>query len=155
MKNDNLEKYRRAQEKFGLPDIQILKEKFNIEIKSDEKFFDQIRNEVSESVFNISERILEPLVGQPESFCCLFEQDMVTDEERMKLFELYRKIQVLKWENNTLMLHPDEKKIIEWIAKMWDFWNNELEGDITNVCKKLSVGWQNLSFSKEKTYYHW
>ncbi|MEM7819579.1 MAG: hypothetical protein QXD48_02005 [Candidatus Aenigmatarchaeota archaeon] len=148
------EKYRKIQEKFGLPHIQKLKETFNIEIKNDEKLFENIRNEISDRIFNLTEKILEPLIGQPESFCCFFEQDMLSNNERMKLFEIYKKIQVLKWENNLLLLHPNEKKTIEWIKKTWSFWNNELEFELTNLCKKLSIGWNNLKFSTERTYYH-
>lgn len=154
MNPEVLERYKRAQEKFGLPHFNQLKETFKFDIENDNEIFDQIRHEISERLFSFTERIIEPIIAGSESICCLFEQSMVSQEEKKTLFELYKKIQVLKWENNLLILKPEEKQTMEWIRKTWDFWNNELGDELGKTCKKLSESWKDLRFKEAKTYYH-
>lgn len=154
MEKEISEKYRKFQEKFELPHFSELEKVFKIDIKTDEKVIDAIRNEISDRIFNFSERILEPLFNDPEALCCFFEQNMITNDERMELFEIYKKIQALKWENNYLTIHPNDKKTAEWIKKAWNLWNNQLQIDLANLCKRFSSGWSLLRFSDERTYYH-
>jgi hypothetical protein len=153
MKTDAEEKYRRMQEKFDLPHISDLKNKFKLNIDEVENI-DQLRTEISDQLFSMTEKVIEHVMACNESYCCLFEQDMVTSDERTKLFELYKKIQVLKWENNLLIMKHDDKKTVEWIKKTWDLWNNEIEDEVTKICKKLSTSWSDLHFKTEKTQYH-
>lgn len=149
-----LERYRRVQEKFGLPHLNELKETFKFDIDNDQEIFDQIRHEMSERLFSFTERIIEPIIAGSESICCLFEQNMVSNREKELLFELYKKMQVLKWENNLLILKPDEKQTLEWIRKSWDFWNNDLGEELSKMCKKLSESWKELEFREARTNYH-
>ena len=152
MKNDAAERYRKMQEKFNLPRLNELKQTFKFDLENLENI-DQIRVEISDQLFAFSEKVIEHLIAGNESFCCIFEQDMIAPDERKDLFELYKKIQVLKWENNLLMMKPNERKTGEWIRKTWDLWNNELEGEVTKICRKLSLGWSDLRFKSEKVNY--
>lgn len=150
---DILEKYKKMQEKYELPHFKQLKQAFKFEIE-DLDSVDQLRMEISDQLFSFTERVIEHIMTGGDSFCCMFEQDMVTEQERTAMFELYKKIQVLKWENNLLMIKPNEKQTVEWIRKTWDLWNNELEAEMSKVCKKLSLAWSDLRFKTEKTQYH-
>jgi hypothetical protein len=154
MNPENSQRYKKLQEKFSLPHLKELREKFKIEVEDDEKVFDHIRFEVSEKLFMFTDKIIEPLVSGSDYLSCIYEQDMLTDDERVKLFNLYKKIQVLKWENNMIMIKPDEKKAAEWIKKSWDLWNNELESELTELCRRFSSNWHNLKLRSEKTAYH-
>jgi hypothetical protein len=78
----------------------------------------------------------------------VIERDMLTREETAKLFELYKKIQSLRWRNNLLMIRPNKEETAKWIKKSWEFWN-ELEKTMTRMCKKFSTGWEDLKFKKE------
>lgn len=149
-----LERYQRVQEKFGLPHLAQLRDTFKFDIENDNEIFDQIRHEMSERLFSFTERIIEPIIIGSESVCCLFEQGMVSEKEKEMLFELYKKIQVLKWENNLLILKPEEKQTLEWIRKTWDFWNNDLGNELGKTCKKLSNSWSGLKLKDAKTSYH-
>ncbi|KHO47587.1 MAG: seg [archaeon GW2011_AR5] len=142
------------QDKFKLPQLNELKETFKFELEENDKIFDQIRNEISERIFTFTEKIIEPVIAGSESYSCIFEQEMLTDEERQKLFDIYKKIQVLKWENNLLMLHPDEKKAAAWVKKTWEIWNSEIEAELSKTCKKLSSSWGNLRFKNERPTYN-
>ena len=153
MNRENLDKYRKMQEEFSLPQFDELREKFKIDVEEDDKIFDQIRNDMSEKLFMFSERIIEPVIGGLDSFSCMFEQNMVTEAERQELFSVYKKIQMLKWENNILLISPDDKKIAEWIKKTWDFWNSDMQEKMLKFSVKMSSGWSNLKFKKDKSIY--
>lgn len=153
MKTDVLERYRKMQEKFNLPQINDLKQTFKFDVENFDNI-DQIRAEMSDQLFAFTDKVIEHIIVGGESFCCLFEQDMINQDERNRLFELYKKVQVLKWENHLLTIKPNEKRTIEWIRKTWGLWNNELEHELTGLCKKMSQNWGDLHFKKEKTQYH-
>ena len=153
MKTDLVTKYEKIQGKFDLPRIDELKETFKFNINELENM-DQLRVQISDQLFAMTERIIEHIIAGNESFCCLFEQDMINNDERNTLFEIYKKIQVLKWENNLLMIKPDEKKTAEWIKSTWNLWNSDLETVSTKVCKKMSASWSGLTFKKEKVNYY-
>lgn len=153
MNPEIMEKYKRMQDIFNLPHLNVLKNTFKIEIEEDEKLFEQIRLEVSDRLFAFTEKIIEPIIGGTDTFSGIFEQNMLTEKERETLFRLYKKIQVLKWENNLLVMKPDERQTAKWIKKTWDFWNNDLEGELRAICKKLSISWKVLKFKDEKTSY--
>ena len=154
MDSDTLQKYKKLQGRFKLPQLNELKATFKFEPVTDEGIFDQIRTEISEKMFNFTEKIIEPMITGSDLLCCMFEQNMVSTKEKETLFRLYRKIQVLKWENNLLMIKPNEIETAKWIRKAWEFWNTELEYELTSLCKKLSFDWDNLKIENRKTYYH-
>lgn len=147
-------RYKKFQEKFSLPQLNELSEKFRFEVEDDDKVFDHIRMEISDKLFMFNDKIIEPLVSGSDLLCCVYEQDMLTDEERQKLFNMYKKIQVLKWENNLISIRPNERNTAEWIKKSWELWNKELESELTVLCKKFSLNWSNLRLKSEKTIYH-
>jgi hypothetical protein len=146
-----VEKYKKIQSKFGLPHINELKETFKIDLETNEKIFDQIRMEISDRIFVFTEKIIEPLISEPDSLSSFLEQGMISEQDRQRLFQLYKKIQVIKWENNQLSLNPDDKEAAEWIKKTWDLWNNEMKNELIDVCKKLSLSWRDLKLEKEDT----
>ena len=149
-----LERYKKLQVKFDLPQLSELKNAFKFDLDSDEEIFDQLRVEMSDRLFSFTERILEPIVSLPDNFSSLYEQSMLTQEEREDVFEIYKKVQALKWENNLLMITPDEKETAKWIKRVWAFWNSELNPKLTVISKKMSSGWKNLKIKDEKTIYH-
>jgi len=150
-----LEKYKKVQEKFDLPHIQELEKTFKFDvIEDDEGVFDQIRLEISDRLFVFTEKIIEPLISEPDSLSTLFEQGMITDSEREKFFKLYSKMQILKWENNLLSIDSSEKDVAVWIRKTWDFWNNELKQELMKICRKMALNWTDIKKEEEKTDYH-
>jgi len=142
------------QGKFNLPQLNELKERFKFDLEENEKIFDQIRNEISERIFTFTEKIIEPVIAGSDSYSCIFEQEMLTEKDRQKLFDIYKKIQVLKWENNLLMLQPNEKKAAAWVKKTWELWNSEIEDELSKTCRKLSNSWKDLHFKTETSSYN-
>jgi hypothetical protein len=154
MQSDVLQKYKRLQTKFSLPQLNVLEETFKFEVEEKDEVFEQIRHEMSDRVFSFTERIVEHLIGGPESLCCLYEQNMISSNERKKMFELYKKIQVLKWKNNMLLIRPNENKTAEWIKDAWGLWNDELHTELKVICQNLSTRWEDLTFKEDSTLYH-
>lgn len=153
MNPEIVERYKKVQEKFNLPHLTQLRDTFKFDIEEENEMFDRIRVEISERLFSFTERILEPIVAGSDCFASMVEQNMVTKEEREKLFTIYKKMQVLKWENNLLIVRPNEKQTLDWIKKTWNFWNSELGLELGKICKKLSVSWDTLEFKTKKAYY--
>ncbi len=142
------------QERFDLPQLRDLRRTFEFEIDDKEDILDQIRAEISEKIFSFTERIIEPIIMGSDSVSSLFEQDMISQVERDRLFDLYKEIQALKWENNYLIIYPNDNKTAEWIKKAWDLWNNQLQADLASLCRKFSLSWTMLRMADEKTHYH-
>ncbi len=141
------------QDKFDLPHLNELKETFKFDIEENERLFDQIRTGVSDRLFAFTERIIEPVIAGSESYSCIFEQEMLSDQERQRLFDIYKKIQVLKWENNLLMLQQNDQKTAAWVKKTWELWSEELEKELSDVCRKLSDSWSDLKLKTESQSY--
>ena len=154
MSPESFDKYRKMQDKFDLPQLNVLKETFKFDIEESDGLFDQIRTGISDRLFAFTERIIEPVIAGCDSYSCMFEQEMLTERERQKLFDIYKKIQVLKWENNLLMIHHDEQRTAAWVKKTWNLWNLEIEKELSLVCKKLSNSWDDLKFKTEIQNYH-
>jgi len=148
-----IKKYQIIQEKFNLPKFDELQKTFGIEISDEKNVLDHIRTEASDKIFAFSEKIIEPVVGGSDNFSCLFEQNMIGKKEMVELFEIYKKIQVLKWESNLLSIKYDEKRTAEWIKKMWSLWNNDIQNRLILLCEKFSVGWNELKIKKDDMHY--
>lgn len=133
------------QTQYKLPKITELTEKFDIDSK-EVKDLDELRLEMSDSLFDLAEKIIEPVVSG-KNFCCMFEQQMLSKEEMERLLKLYKKIQSLKWENNMISIRPDEEKAAKCINKMWEVYS-ELEEDLVEICKKFSDEWENFNFKQ-------
>jgi hypothetical protein len=152
--NSTFDRYKKMQEKFRLPQLNELERTFKLDLAEDGEIFDQIRLEISEKLFGFAEKIIEPIVMGSDSLSGMFEQDMISTEERDRLFELYKKIQVLKWENHMIAIRPNDAETARWIRKTWDFWNSELEIEMSRICKKLSFSWESLEVENKKMDYH-
>jgi len=56
------------QDRFDLPQLNELKERFKFDLEENEKIFDQIRNEISERLFTFTEKIIEPVIAGSDSY---------------------------------------------------------------------------------------
>ena len=105
-----IEKYNSLQTEMNLPKLDDLQKTFNLDLDFfEDSIVDHVRDEVADAIFDFSEKIIEPLITG-ENFCCEFEQKMLNKKELDDIFDLYKKIQSLKWENNILSIKNNEKK---------------------------------------------
>lgn len=148
-----MEKYKKFQDVHNLPHLSKLTQTFGFDIEEEDEILDQIRLEVFEKILSFTEKVLEPIIMGSESYSSMLEQEMLSKREREDLFDIYRKIQSLKWQNYMISLKPDETKNAEWIKKAWSFWTDDFEKKIMETCSKLSAGWDNIKFEKPKKNY--
>jgi len=151
MSPEFLNEYRKVQERFGLPQLVKLQKIFQFEV---DEYSDihHIRTEISHKLFDFSENIVEPLIWCNQQ-CHAVERDMLTEAEYKELFQLYKKIQALRWKNNMLKMKPDTNETAKWIKDMWTFWG-EFEPKVSRICDKFSKGWETLSFKEKTADYH-
>ncbi|MBI4895746.1 MAG: hypothetical protein HY831_04610 [Candidatus Aenigmarchaeota archaeon] len=148
--SDVLEEYKKLQVKFNLPEMQELKTMFQFnENVSD---IEEVRNEMTNKIFEFMERVVEPLVWCNNQ-CHMIEKSMLTEEESKDLFSTYKKTQALKWRNNLLLIKPDNKESAKLIKDLWDFWTS-FEPNMSKICMKFSDGWSDLKFKNEQVNYH-
>ena len=153
MNVDILKRYKKMQSRFDLPHLSELRQTFNFDLDESDDILEKIRLEMSEKLFTFTEKIIEPLIFTTEE-TYNFEQNMLTQTEMDELFSLYKKLQVLKWNNNLLTVKPDEKETVIWINKTWKLWNDEVGKKMTQLCSKFSKEWEKMQFKSEKTNYH-
>ncbi len=146
-----IDEYRKIQERFNLPHLEKLRQVFQFEIE-EVSDINQMRDEISEKLFDFVERVIEPLMWSGHH-THLIERDMLTEGELAELFELYKKIQALRWRSNMLMIKPNSEESAKWIQKSWQFWS-ELENTMSRLCRKFSMSWENLKFRNEKVDYN-
>lgn len=147
---DVFEEYKRFQLKFKLPEIEELKTVFHFNEEVSD--IEDMRNEMTNKIFEFTERVVEPLVWC-NSHCHMIEKSMLAEDEIKELFSMYKKIQSFKWRNNLLSVKPNKKESVKLIGDLWVFWNN-FEPHMTKICKKFSNGWSNLRFKKEHVEYN-
>ena len=145
-----LKEYQKMQERFKLPHLERLQSVFQFELEECGDL-DGIRNEISDRLFDFTERVIEPLIWSMHN-CHMIEREMLSRNEATELFELYKKIQALRWKNNLLAIRPDPEGTAQWIKDMWEFWRG-FEGRATNLCTKFSKGWETLHFRETTTDY--
>ncbi|MFC2143353.1 hypothetical protein ACFLQN_03060 [Candidatus Aenigmatarchaeota archaeon] len=148
-----LDKYKKTKLKLDFPQINEIKETFKFELDEDENVLEQIRMEIFDRIFIFTEKIIEPLISDPDGLSSYIEQGMIEEEQRDRLFKLYSKIQMIKWENNRLAIDSNEREILKWIKKTWEFWNEELKDELTLICKTLSKSWSEIKENKDQLDY--
>ena len=139
------------QERFRLPHLNRLQSIFQFELEECNNL-DGIRDEISDRLFEFTERVIEPLIWSGHH-CHMIERDMLNHEEATELFEIYKKIQALRWKNNLLAIKPNPEGTAQWIRDMWEFWRG-FEGRAASLCTKFSKGWGSLCFRETPTDYH-
>lgn len=131
-----------------------IQKKFCIYIHPTDNPIERVHNEFSQRIFDLTEHIIEPLISECDSLTSSIEQSMLSKEELRDLFEMYKKLQSLKWENYLVQITNDENSRIEWMNKTWQVWNKEIEQKLRNICIKLAKKWMRTSFSNSNSAYH-
>lgn len=135
-----------------LPDWKWLKANFKVKVE-DGNLVDSVRVAVSDKLDQVAHDMIEPIIGNSESYCCYFERRMLAETEREKLFEIYRQLLTLLWQGNMLAIDFSDKGFADWLAKVHTDWER-LKPVITTMFGKLATGWQNYKKPTEETCYH-
>lgn len=95
---------------------------------------------------------MESLLSVGESFESFYERKILAQDEREKLFEVYKILQSLIWSCNRISIEYSEKQHAEWVSSAKESWE-KLKPEISRFCEKLADGWKNYKKTEAETSY--
>jgi len=145
-------KYDGLKEKYSLPDFDELNNEFEISTIEHEDFLlRQIRKKIADKI-NVMGEFLECLLSPDTAMANLYEYKAFDDNERKKIFELYKRLKVLEKLALELSLNHDDEKDAEFIKDVFSSWN-KMRSEITSFIKKIKNFWENESTEEYKAGY--
>ena len=147
-------KYEELARKFKLPSYKDMDRDFEIsEIEDDDAFLlRKIRKKIMEKI-EVYEKVLESvLVPSETSLTCLYECQVFTDEQKRKLYLLFKKLMYFDRMSTEVSINEDDKKTSAFINEFWKQWPDMKKSFSEAVCK-LKEGWtKEIKLSEEQSY---
>ena len=145
-------KYNELKEKYSLPDFEVLNKNFEISAIEHEDFLlRQIRKKIADKINAMCE-FLEDLLSPDTTMANLYEYKAFDDDERKKIFDLYKKFKVLEKLSLELSLNHDEEKDAEFINDFFSSWD-KIRNEMATFVKKVKSFWENESTKEYKAGY--
>ena len=145
-------KYDELKGKYALPDFEELNREFELSaIEHEEFLLRKIRKTIADKINAMCE-FLEDLLSPDNSLANIYEYKAFDDNERKKIFELYKRLKVLEKLSLELSLNHDEKKDAEFIEDVFSSWD-KIKDEITGFIKKIKYFWENESTKEYKAGY--
>jgi len=138
-----MEDYAKLKKQFKLPEYALLDSEFEIDsIESPVFLLRQIRKKIEDRVSSINHRVESVLHADSSSVSVLYESSFFTNNEKIKILELHRKIMILLKKLDEADVLQDEKtdaKTISDAASEWPFLRKEC---VELIFAKLRKGWE-------------
>ncbi len=152
MESDLPGDYEKLRKKFSLPEFGELDKEFDIsEIDEYKSLLKSIREVMGDKVAKASEIILE--IMQPEaSISTLYESRVFNEKEKNLVFELFRKIMVIKRQSDKLYIINDEKMDAEFINNTLVEWK-KMKPEIIAILSELEDCWRKDSEIADRLAY--
>ncbi|MBU1204792.1 MAG: hypothetical protein KJ968_01820 [Nanoarchaeota archaeon] len=145
-------KYDELKAKHTLPDFNELNHEFEIStIECEEFLLRKIRKKIADKINAMCE-FLEDLLSPDNSIANIYEYKAFDDDERKKIFELYKRIKVLEKLALELSVNPDEKNDADFINNFFSSWN-KIRIETTGFIKKIKNFWEKESTKEYKARY--
>jgi len=138
--------YENLRKKYKLPEWKWIK------IEPDIPILVQVRRAMADKLDNLAE-LLEPLIASSESYRSFLERKMLSQQEKEKIFEIFKQLQSLLWSSDKISFEYDEKEYAEWIIDMKNFWE-KIKSELTKLCEKISLGLKEYKKTETETTYH-
>ena len=147
------ELYKKFQNK--LPKFEILDEEFelsSVSIKDDTFLIRTIRRRVNEKVVFYC-RIIEGLLyPNTNNFMGMLELKSFDDDEKNKMFELYKKLMLYERGSLILDVNPNEKEDFNYINKLWKDWVN-FKKELIKITEKMKNSWHEKDEKIKENYF--
>jgi len=134
--------YERLKKKYNLPNFGKLNEEFEIySIEKKDCLLRNIRRRIIEKLgffTRILDNVLYPNSG---SLVSIHESKFFSDEEKLRLSDLYKELMIYERESLALDVSPDEKEDALVIKKIFKDWNR-LKKEVENVVNKMEKSWK-------------
>jgi len=144
--------YNKLKEKYSLPDFDELNNEFELStIECEEFLLRKIRKKIADKINAMCE-FLEGLLSPDTTMANLYEYKAFDDDERKKIFELYKRLKVLEKLALELSLNHDDEKDAKFIKNVFSSWD-EIRNEMTTIIKKIKDFWENESTKEYKAGY--
>lgn len=145
-------KYGELKEKYSLPNFEELNKEFELSAIEHEDFLlRQIRKKIADKINAICE-FLEDLLSPDNTIANIYEYKAFDDDERKKIFELYKRLKVFEKLSLELSLNPGEKNDAGFIKDVFSSWS-KIRSETTGFIKKIKSFWEKESTKEYKARY--
>ncbi len=148
MGKETKKKYEELAKKYKLPSFDSLNNEFEIStIEEDGFILREIRRKITEKLEDYT-KLFEGILHPETGICDMYECGVFSDEERNKLFELYKKIMFLNRLSAETSIGEDDKKSSDFIKEVFKQWD-DIKKELLPMVKRMKEGW--LEEKKVKT----
>ena len=144
--------YESLRKKYKLPGFDELDAEFEISaIEAESGLLREVRKQISEKVGNVSSLVEEVL--QPDTnLVNLYESRVFDEDEKKRLFELYKRLMVVDRNLVELMIANDEKLDAEFIKSFAAEWK-KTKPELLRFIRKLRESWEKETEEGESAGY--
>jgi len=150
----NNKKYDELKKKYKLPSYNEFDKDFEIsDIEDNDSFLlRKIRKKIAERI-EAYEKVLESfLVPSETSLTCLYECQVFTDEQKRKMYLLFKKLMYFDRMSTEVSINEDDKKTSVFINELWKQWP-EMKKNFSEAVIKLKEGWtKEIKLKEEQSY---
>jgi hypothetical protein len=142
-------KYETLRKKHNLPKLTELKKEFGVKLEKSDLILHSIVDKMKDQ-FSDRARVLESIifVRVSSSPSYLYEAKML-EENKEKLFEIFKELMSLSWEGEKTLFSKDSEKV-SFIKKGYDIWVKKLKSGFIETCDLLEKKWKQAEIGKNQ-----
>jgi len=145
-------KYEELQKKYNLPSYKEINKDFELSIMEEEKFLlRQVRRKIAEKVEAYS-KMIEPILMPESNQASMYECQLVTEEEKSKLYKLFKKMLYFDRFSIETSVNETNEQTAKFINEFWGEWSS-IKSELSELFKKLKEGWTKEFELEEKRNY--
>jgi len=144
--------YQRFKRKYNLPEFDAINNEFEISTIEDEQFFlREIRRKMYDRLSTLS-KFLKQILFPEADIIDMHESRTFTDEEREKIYSLFRTILYLLRQNMLTAMDETDKKTADYIKLVWQKWKT-IKRESKWIIEKSAKSWTKETELKEELAY--
>ncbi|MBD3248489.1 hypothetical protein GF336_00400 [Candidatus Woesearchaeota archaeon] len=146
------ERYEGLRKEHNLPKFEEMNKDFEI-IDTEESFFilREIRRKIVERI-QLYSKVLESILHPETGLSDLYECKLFTEEEKDRIYTLYKNMMVLEKGSLETSIDETDKKTSEYINLVFKEWDG-IKKELFWITKKLKKGWEKEEILKEDVGY--
>lgn len=134
------EEYHKFELKYKLPSFGKIDNEFEISAIEEIRFLlREVRRKIVEKI-EIYCKILESILQPETSVCDMYECSVITEEDKERLFNLYRKLMFFNRFSIETFVDETDEKSSEFINLVWKDWP-EINKEFSFFVKKIKDSW--------------
>ncbi|HDM43607.1 hypothetical protein DRJ19_04970 [Candidatus Woesearchaeota archaeon] len=144
--------YQKFKRKYNLPDFDDIDNEFEISTIEEEHFLlREIRRKMHDKLSTLS-KFLKQILFPEADIIDMHESRTFTDEEREKIYSLFRTILYLLRQNMLTALDESDQKTADYIKLVWQKWKT-IKKESKWIIEKSAKSWTKETELKEELAY--